>query len=45
MIVDTKKKWIKPELIVISESEVDENLLAGSGGGTCVDENGYPIPC
>jgi len=38
-----KKQWIKPELIVICESEINENLLGS--GGICFDNEGNPVPC
>lgn len=37
------KKWIKPELLIVCESETDENLLGS--GGACYDQQGNPIPC
>ncbi len=43
MSEDNKNKWIKPELLILCESEVDENLLGS--GGVCFDDKGNPIPC
>ena len=36
-----KEQWIKPELIIICESEVNENLL---GSAPCPDINGDGQP-
>ena len=43
MTETNKKEWTKPELVVISESEVDEHLLGS--GNVCFDDEGNVIPC
>lgn len=37
--------WEKPQLIVLSQSETQENLLGSPGGGNgCPDTNGNGLP-
>ena len=40
MNTENKKEWIKPDLIIICESEINENLL----GSTDTDNNNNGIP-
>ena len=40
MNTEKKQEWIKPELIIICESEINENLLGSTIGRDSFDRDG-----